>query len=72
MTSKLLLRITSALMLLIAIIFLIIALTHPELGSAVDIGGAHFGAEQWRICYAAYAAVILMLFISSFLTESKD
>ncbi len=58
-------------MLLTALIFLSVALTHPELGTAFNICGIHFGASAWRICYLIYIAVVICLFISAFLIKDK-
>ena len=66
MTLKAKLRLAALLMLIIAIIFLSVALGHPELGTVFYIGGLEIGATVWRIFYAAYAALMLVLFIASF------
>lgn len=69
MTKKKTLRVVSLLMLLVAIIFVLCAISDPALGRAVYIGPFRFGSEQWRICYAAYLAVMVGLFAASFFVK---
>lgn len=52
MSMKKRLRIISLTMLIIAIIFVLCALSNPQLGHAIYIGNFRFGADQWRVCYA--------------------
>ena len=65
------LRIISLIMLAIAIIFIICALSAPNLGHTISIGNYQFGAEQWRICYAIYAIVMIALFAASFFAKKE-
>lgn len=65
------LRIISLVMLVIAIIFVICALSAPNLGHTIYIGSYEFGAEQWRICYAIYVIIMAALFISSYFVKEK-
>lgn len=65
------LRIISLIMLLIAIIFVYCALACPTLGHTVYIGSHAFGAQEWRVCYAIYAAVMVFLFIASFFVKKN-
>lgn len=58
-------------MLVIAIIFVICALSAPNLGHTIYIGSYEFGAEQWRICYAIYVIIMAALFISSYFVKEK-
>lgn len=69
MTKKAKLRIISATMFAVAVIFVFIAVSNPTLGSTIYIGDFRFGAEQWRICYAIYALIMVTLFIASFLVK---
>jgi len=71
MSTKVKLRICSLVMLIVAVIFVLCALSNPGLGRTIYIGGFKFGAEQWRICYAFYIVVMLGLFIASFLIKRK-
>lgn len=71
MTKKKTLRVISLLMFLIAIIFVFCAISNPALGRAIYIGPFRLGAEQWRICYAAYLAVMVGLFVSSFFVKDR-
>ena len=59
-------------MLLAAVVFVFCALSAPNLGQTIYIGSWEFGAEQWRICYAIYAAVMIALFVASFLVRKTD
>ena len=60
------LRFISLIMFIAAAVFVTAALSNPGLGRAVYICGCRFGAAQWRICYALYAAVMVSLFTASF------
>lgn len=68
------LRIISLIMLVIAVIFVACALSAPNLGRTIYIGDLKFGAEQWRVCYAVYAIVMVLLFVASFFakTDAKE
>lgn len=72
MKRKTLFRLISLVMLVIAVIFVICALSCPTLGTAIYIGDFYFGAEQWRICYAIYAIIMVGLFIASFFVKNKN
>ncbi len=65
------LRIISLIMFMIAVVFVAAALSNPALGHVIYIGDFAFGARQWRICYAVYAAVMIYLFIASFIVQNK-
>ena len=69
MSTRNKLRIAGLIMLIIAVIFVLIAVSAPTLGHVIYIGGLKFGAEQWRICYKAYVVVILALFAASFFVK---
>ena len=62
MKLKSALRLISFVMLIVAIIFLAVALTHPELGTVFYIGNLKIGSEIWRAFYAVYAIVMIALF----------
>ena len=64
MSAKLL-RIIGAVMLTVAVIFLIYALTHPEAGSVFYLGSLRIGSELWRIFYIFYAVVTAGLFVTA-------
>ena len=59
------LRIISAIMFIIAILFLIYALMHPEAGSVFYIFGQPIGSQEWRSFYALYIIVMIGTFIIS-------
>ena len=62
MKLKSVLRLISFVMLIVAIIFLAVALTHPELGTVFYIGNIKIGAEIWRVFYAVYVIAMVVLF----------
>ena len=67
-----LLRWISLLMFVIAVVFVLCALSNPALGHTIYIGDFAFGAGQWRLCYAIYAIVMAGLFIASFFVDRKE
>ncbi len=71
MCKKTVFRLISLLMLVIAVVFVFIAVSVPTLGRTVYIGDYAFGAEQWRICYAIYAVVMVLLFAASFFVKDR-
>lgn len=72
MKTRRLLRRISLLMFVIAVTFVFCALSNPALGHTIHIGSFRFGAEQWRVCYAIYAAVMVGLFGASFFVNNKE
>ena len=54
-------RLISLVMFVIAVIFVLCALSNPGLGRTLNIGNWRFGAEQWRFCYKIYAFVMVGL-----------
>lgn len=71
MSARRILRLISLVMFIIAVVFVFIALSCPTCGRTIYIGSFRFGAEQWRICYAIYAIVMVLLFIISFFCKKK-
>lgn len=71
MSKRVLLRIICLVMFIVAVVFVFIAISVPTLGKTIYIGDYKFGAEQWRICYAIYAAVMAILFIASFFAKKN-
>ena len=59
-------RIASAVMLVIAVVFVFCALSNPALGRTFYVFGLEIDAHVWRIFYAIYAAVMVLLFAASF------
>ena len=53
-------------MLLIAVIFVLCALSNPTLGSTIRIGDFMIGAEIWRMGYLAYLLVMIGMFLAAF------
>lgn len=71
MKTKTKLRLISLSMFVVAVVFVIYALSAPTLGKTIYIGDFVFGAEQWRFCYKVYAIVMVALFGASFLVKEK-
>ncbi len=71
MSKRTLLRIISLVMFIVAVVFVFIAVSVPTLGKTIYIGAYKFGAEQWRVCYGIYAAVMVILFIASFFVKKN-
>lgn len=58
-------------MFIIAVIFIFCALSNPALGRVIYIGSFKFGVDQWRVCYAIYAIIMIMLFVTSFFVKDS-
>ena len=71
MNKKSLLRIISMVMLLTAVVFVIIALGHPELGSVFYIGNIRIGAKECRMFYKAYLVIMVLIFAASFFIKNS-
>lgn len=71
MKTRKILRVTSLIMLLVAVVFVFCALACPTLGRTICIGDFRFGAEQWRFCYKVYAIVMVVMFVSSFIVKDS-
>lgn len=71
MCTKKKLRLISLIMFIIAVIFVICAISCPTLGKTIYIGSFEFGAEQWRVCYKIYAVVMIGMFVASFFVKGK-
>ncbi len=69
MNTRKKLRLISLVMLFVAIVFVICAMSCPTLGTTIYIGNFVFGAEQWRFCYKVYAIVMAVLFAVSFVVK---
>lgn len=71
MTVKKRLRLISFIMFVVAIVFVLCALSAPNLGHTIYFGSYAFGAEQWRVCYGVYVLIMILLFVSSFFTKER-
>lgn len=71
MNTRIVLRVISLIMLIVAVVFIVIAASVPTLGKVIYIGKFYFGPEQWSVCYAIYAMVMVGLFLASFLMKTK-
>ena len=64
-------RILSLVMLIVAIAFVLIAVSTPTLGSVFYLGSIRLGAEQWRVFYVIYVVILVALFVGSFFVRRK-
>ena len=71
MTRKTRLRLISCIMLVIAVLFVLCAVSNPQLGSVFYIGKFRVGADVWRVCYAIYGFVMTALFAASFFVRDS-
>ena len=55
----------------VAVVFIVNAASVPTLGKVIYIGKFYFGPEQWSVCYAIYAMVMVGLFLAPFLMKTK-
>lgn len=69
MRKRIVLRLISLGMLVIAIIFVACALSNPTLGSVFYIGSIPIGVDVWRVFYAVYVLVMVALFVASFFVK---
>lgn len=69
--AKIVLRAISAVMFVIAIVYLGFVFTHPEFGSVFHIGKFEIGPTIWKIFYALYATIMVGLFVGSFWIKTK-
>ena len=69
---KTVLRIISGFLLLAAAVFLAVALTHPEMGTAFRVGDLTIGSGVWRVFYLLYAVVTVGLFTASFFVQNRQ
>ena len=65
------LQIASGILLSVAVIFLCVALTHPELGTAFTVFGIRIGSAVWCGFYLGYLALTVLLFVLSFFAKKK-
>ena len=71
MSKRRKLRLISLLMFLVAVVFVICALSCPTCGSVFYIGPFRIGVDIWRKFYAAYVIVMCGLFIASFFVSKN-
>ena len=72
MNKRILLRLISLFMFIVAAVFVFIAVSVPTLGKTIYIGDFAFDAHCWRICYGIYAAVMVIIFIASFFVKGVE
>ena len=71
MNRRSVLRWISLGMLAMTIVFLALALNHPEWGGVIMLGPIRIGATVWQIFYVLYVAVMIGLFAGSFFCRHK-
>ena len=71
MKARTVLRLISLIMFVMAVVFVVIALSCPTCGSVFYIGSFRVGADVWRAFYKFYAIVMVLLFILSFIIPKK-
>ena len=71
MSKRVKLRITSLVMFVIAVIFVICAMCCPTCGRVIYIGEIAIGGDFWRKCYLVYGIVMVSLFAASFFVKKE-
>ena len=71
MKARRTLRLISLVMLIVAVVFVVCALSNPALGKVFYIGSIKIGADIKRAFYAVYAIVMVALFGISFFVKDK-
>lgn len=71
MKRKTKLRLAGLILLAVGVIFLFCAISCPTLGHVFHLGPFRIAAEQRRVFYRLYAAVIIGLFLLSFLVRER-
>ena len=71
MKKRTVLRLISLGMFVIAVIFVVCALSAPTLGRTFYIGSIAIGAEVWRVFYGVYAIAMVGLFVGSFFVREE-
>lgn len=69
MKKRTVLRLISLGMFVIAVIFVVCALSAPTLGRTFYIGSIAIGAEVWRVFYGVYVIAMVGLFVGSFFVK---
>lgn len=71
MQKRTVLRLISLGMLVVALIFIICALSNPALGRVFYIGSLKIDADMKRMFYAIYAIIMAFLFAISFFVKKR-
>ena len=66
MKKRMILRIISLIMFVVAVVFISAALANPGLGRVFYIGNFQVDSEVWHMFYNIYAIVMILLFVLSF------
>ena len=71
MKTRRALRLCSLVMLIVAVVFVLCALSNPGMGKVFYIGGIKIGADVKRAFYAVYVIVMTAVFGISFFVKGK-
>ena len=71
MKKRTVLRLISLGMFVIAVIFIVCALSAPTLGRTFYIGNIAIGAEVWQVFYGVYVIAMVGLFVGSFFVREE-
>ena len=71
MKARRVLRLSSLVMLIVAVGFVLCAMSNPGLGRVLYIGSVRIGAEVKRVFYTVYVIVMAVLFGMSFFVKGK-
>ncbi len=72
MKKRTVLRLISLAMFIVAVIFVVCALSAPNLGRTFYIGSIAIGVKVWRAFYGVYAVATVGLFVGSFFVKEKQ
>ena len=72
MNNRKKLRLISFIMFVVAVIFVICALSCPTCGSTIYIGSFALKAEHYLMGYAIYVVLMIALFVASFFVKNKS
>lgn len=71
MSKRVVLRLISLVMFIVAVVFVACALSNPALGSTFYIFGIRIGVKVWHAFYLTYVIVMIALFAVSFFVKKK-
>ena len=55
----------------VSVIFVLCALSAPNLGTSFYLSNFRVGVEVWWVCYAVYTLIMAALLIASFLVKDN-
>lgn len=72
MSKKIILRVISLVMMIVAIVFVCCMMVCPTCGSVFYIGSIEIGPDEWWVFYKTYVVVMVGLFLISFFVKGKN